>query len=134
MTSSFTTGSPIRLDLPSSLESIHLLDALISEMLDLLRIDKPTCHQINLAVIEAGTNAIKHGNTTGSDTRIRFEFRVAMDKVTIVVQDGGQDIYQIPVINNDLWQSSGRGLQLINAYMDEVTYQVSGITMVKYIV
>ena len=104
MTSSFTTGSPIRLDLPSSLESIHLLDALISEMLDLLRIDKPTCHQINLAVIEAGTNAIKHGNTTGSDTRIRFEFRVAMDKVTIVVQDGGQDIYQIPVINNDLWQ------------------------------
>ena len=37
------------------------------------------------------------------------------------------------VENSDLWRSSGRGLQLINAYMDEVKYEVTGVTMVKHI-
>ena len=133
MSDSFINGCPVRLDLPRSLESIHLLDVVISEMLDLLKIDKHIRHQINLAVIEAGTNAVKHGNTAGSNPHIRFEFRAAVDKITIVIRDSGQDVYPIHVENNDLWRSSGRGLQLINAYMDEVNYERTGITMVKRI-
>ena len=85
MSGSFINGCPVRLDLPRSLESIHLLDVVISEMLDLLKIDKHIRHQINLAVIEAGTNAVKHGNTAGSNSHIRFEFRAAVDKITIVI-------------------------------------------------
>ncbi len=133
MSDSFINGCPVRLDLPRSLESIHLLDVVISEMLDLLKIDKHIRHQINLAVIEAGTNAVKHGNTASSNSHIRFEFRAAVDKITIVIRDSGPDVYPIHVENNDLWRSSGRGLQLINAYMDEVNYERTGITMVKRI-
>ena len=133
MSDSFLNGCPVRIDLPRSLESIHLLDVLISEMLDLLRLDKHIRHQINLAVIEAGTNAIKHGSTAGSNSHIRFEFRAAIDKITIVIRDSGQGVHPTHVENSDLWRSSGRGLQLINAYMDEVKYEVTGVTMVKHI-
>ena len=132
----------VRLDLPSTIESIHLLDALISEMLNLMQVDEQISHQINLAVIEAGTNAIKHGNAADPEKYVHFEFQASSEKMTILVQDSGclnqhklQESFSLTETggDNNLMRSAGRGLQLIDAYMDEVIYDIASVKMIKRI-
>ena len=132
----------VRLDLPSTIESIHLLDALISEMLNLMQVDEQISHQINLAVIEAGTNAIKHGNAADPEKYVHFEFQASSEKMTILVQDSGclnqhklQESFSLTEARGDnhLTRSAGRGLQLIDAYMDEVIYDIASVKMIKRI-
>ena len=132
----------VRLDLPSTIESIHLLDALISEMLNLMQVDEQISHQINLAVIEAGTNAIKHGNAADPEKYVHFEFQASSEKMTILVQDSGclnqhklQESFSLAQAggDNNLTRSAGRGLQLIDAYMDEVIYDIASVKMIKRI-
>ena len=54
------------LSLPSSMQHVYLLDIVVTEILKGTDFSEETQEQINLAAIEAGTNAIKHGNKEGS--------------------------------------------------------------------
>ncbi len=133
-----TTEQVIHLDLPSSMQLVYLLDVLISEILREMGFDEETCEQVNLAVIEAGTNAIKHGNNEDVNKRTHFEFVVHPDKLTVVVRDGGQGFDREKVADPldpaNLLKSSGRGLFLMESCMDVVTYEKSGtvVRMVKH--
>ena len=133
-----TTEQVIRLDLPSSMQLVYILDAIISEILKEMGFDEETSEQVNLAVIEAGTNAIKHGNKEDPNKRAHFEFIAHFDKLTVVTQDQGSgfDREQVadPLDPANLLKSSGRGVFLMEACMDLVTYEKSGtvIKMVKY--
>ncbi len=128
-----TIEQVICLDLPSSLQWVHLLHVVISEILTETQLDEETSDQVNLAVIEAGTNAIKHGNQGDPEKRAYFEFIIHPDKFTIVIQDQGQgfDREQVPnpMHSENLFKSSGRGVFLIELCMDDVTYEKSGTTI-----
>ena len=52
----------IVLGIPSEDEHIYLLDLVVSYVAKKMEFDEETAEQVNLAVIEAGTNAMKHGN------------------------------------------------------------------------
>ena len=131
------TEQVIRLDLPSSMELVYVLDAIISEILREMGFDEEASEQVNLAVIEAGTNAIKHGNKEDPNKRTHFEFIVQSDKLIVAVQDQGAGFDRSEVADPldpaNLLKSSGRGIFLMEACMDEVIYHKSGahITMVK---
>ena len=133
-----TAEQVIRLDLPSSMQLVYVLDAIISEILREMGFDEETSEQVNLAVIEAGTNAIKHGNKEDPNKRAYFEFAVHPDKIAVVVRDEGQGFVREEVADPldpvNLLKSSGRGLFLMEACMDVVTYGNSGavVNMVKY--
>ena len=71
----------IRLDLPSSMQHVYLLDTIILEILKEMEFDEETSEQVTLAVIEAGTNAIKHGNQEDFSKSAHFEFIVQSDKL-----------------------------------------------------
>ena len=64
-----TTDQVIHLDLPSSTHFVYVIDAVISEIVSDIGFDKEASEQINLAVIEAAMNAIKHGNNEDSSKR-----------------------------------------------------------------
>ena len=131
-----TVAQVIRLDVPSSLRWVHTLHAVTTEILSQMSLDEESSDQINLAVVEAGTNAIKHGNQEDSEKRAHFEFIIQPDRFTIAIQDQGQgfDRKQIPdpMQPENLLKSSGRGLFLIESCMDDVTYEKSG-TLVKMV-
>lgn len=133
-----TTETVIRLELPSSTQFIYVLDAVISEVLREMEFDEDTCEQVNLAVIEAGTNAIKHGNKEDPKKQAYFEFILSADKVTIVVQDQGDGFNRQEVADPldpaNLMKSSGRGIFLMETSMDSVDYEASGtiVRMVKH--
>jgi len=132
------TEQMITLSLPSSMQLVYLLDVVISEILKEMNFDEDIQEQVNLAVIEAGTNAIKHGNKEDPDKRATFQFILGEEKLTIVVEDQGLGFARQEVANPlepaNLLKSSGRGLFLMEACMDTVTYEAEGtiVKMVKY--
>ena len=128
----------IFLSLPSTMQLIYLLDTVISDILREMNFDEEAQENVNLAVIEAGTNAIKHGNKEDSDKTATFEFLIDDDKLTIVITDEGPGFQRNDVANplepENLLKSSGRGLFLMETYMDDVVYEAGGtiVKMVKY--
>ena len=128
----------IRLALPSLMHSVYILDAVISEIVKRMEFNEETSEQVILAVTEAGTNAIKHGNKNDANKLAQFQFIVNPNKLTIVVQDQGTGFDRKNIPNPlhpaNQFRGNGRGLFLIEACMDNVTYEASGtvIRMVKY--
>ena len=126
----------IRLNVPSSLRWVHILHAVITEILSQMSLDEESSDQINLAVVEAGTNAIKHGNQEDPEKRAYFEFIIQPDQFTAVIQDEGQGFNREqvpdPMQPENLFKSSGRGIFLIESCMDDVTYEKSG-TLIKMV-
>ncbi len=133
-----TTKQVIHLDLPSSMQHVYLLDTIILEILKEMGFDEETSEQVNLAVIEAGTNAIKHGNQEDLNKHAHFEFIVQPDKITVVIQDEGKGFKREEVADPldpaNLLKSSGRGIFLMETCMDSVAYEKSGtiVKMVKH--
>ncbi len=132
------TEQVITLSLPSSMQHVYLLDVVVSEILKEMNLGEDVQEQINLAVIEAGTNAIKHGNKEDLSKKATFQFVLADDKFTIVIRDEGEGFTRQEVADpldpENLLKSSGRGLFLMEACMDSVTYEANGtiVKMVKY--
>jgi len=93
---------------------------------------------IKLAIEEAVINAIKHGNQLDDTKRVTVSFVVEEDRAVISVADEGEGFrpedVPDPTDADNLIETSGRGLALIGAYMDEVRFNEKGneITMVKY--
>ena len=132
------TEQVITLSLPSSMRHVYLLDVVVTEILKDLDFAEEIQEQINLAAIEAGTNAIKHGNKENPSKKAIMQFLLDDDKLTIVIEDEGEGFTRKEVADpldpENLLKSSGRGLFLMEACMDAVTYEANGtiIKMVKY--
>jgi len=92
-----------------------------------------------LVLTEAVTNAMVHGNKQQSTKNVLAEVQVKNDRVILKVKDEGTgfnfDDVPDPTTDENLMRHSGRGLYLIRALMDEVTFNKRGneITMVKYL-
>ncbi len=93
---------------------------------------------VKLALEEAAINAIKHGNELDDTKKVIIRFSIDENKAVITVADEGEgfDPSAIPDPTEEdfLMATSGRGVALINAYMDEVRFNDKGneITMIKY--
>ena len=132
------TEQAIELSLPSSMRHVYLIDVVVTEILRNTDFAGEVREQINLAAIEAGTNAIKHGNKEDLHKRAIVSFSLDDEKLTIVIEDEGNGFTRKEVADpldpENLLKSSGRGIFLMEAYMDSVTYEANGtiIKMVKY--
>lgn len=85
---------------------------------------------IHLALEEAATNAVKHGNDDDPDKKVNIEYLVT-DKIfdiTITDQGTGFKPCRVPDPRKDenLFKLGGRGLLLMRAYMDVVEYNEDG--------
>lgn len=131
----------IVLSIPSQDKYIYLLDLVISYASKEMNFDEETAEQVNLAIIEAGTNAIRHGNKNDPDKTAQFRFHIAQDKLTVFVKDCGPgfdpEVVGDPLSPENFMKPSGRGIFLMKALMDEVEYSIdkgSGteVRLVKY--
>ena len=92
---------------------------------------------INLALEEALTNAIKHGNRLDPRKKVRVEAKVTPKRVEIIVEDEGPGFDRgnvaDPTSAENLEKCSGRGILLMEAYMSRVTWDRGGrrVRMVK---
>ena len=127
----------IKLEIPSLMDFVYLLDAVITEILQQMEFDRDATDQVNLAVIEAGTNAIKHGNREEPRKRAYFDFMMHPEELVVIVRDEGEGFdaqtTEDPLSPENLLNSSGRGLFLMEACMDSVDFSQNGtvVTMTK---
>ena len=93
---------------------------------------------VHLALEEAFINAVKHGNKMDSGKTVQIDYTVGLDKVEISLTDQGEgfdpEAIPDPRLGNNLYRPEGRGLFLINSYMDVVKFNERGnrVYMVRY--
>ncbi len=93
---------------------------------------------VHLTFEEAFYNAVKHGNNMDPGTKVTVEFTVDDEKIELSVTDEGQgfnpDAVADPRFGDNLFKPGGRGLLLMNSYMDVVRFNKIGnsVYMVRY--
>ena len=91
-----------------------------------------------LALEEALVNAIKHGNKLDPKKRVIVEAKVSAQRVEIEIEDQGPGFDRSsvpdPTAEENLCKCSGRGILLIEAYMNSVSWSHGGrrVRMVRY--
>jgi serine/threonine-protein kinase RsbW len=128
----------IRFSIESSLENAPLVGASINKLCSLIPFSDTDAHAIELCVIEAVVNSIKHGYGEESDHFVDVLFRQDYDQVVITISDTGkpmnpklleennQSVIHFDPKDINSIPESGRGLAIMRGYMDKVEYQQKG--------
>ncbi|MFZ1517323.1 MAG: ATP-binding protein [Ignavibacteriaceae bacterium] len=91
-----------------------------------LGLEQEKINGLLLAVTEATTNAIIHGNKNNKLKMVRISVFVDRSVVTIKIKDEGKgfdpSIVPDPTDPENLLKDSGRGLYLMRVYMDGLSY------------
>ena len=99
-----------------------------------------TCSQIAMCSREAAINAVLHGNRQDPAKPVAAAFELSSTALSICVADHGEgmdpDRLPDPSIAENLLRSSGRGVFLMRALMDEVRFRQLNpgleVTLVKH--
>jgi len=92
---------------------------------------------VKISLEEALINAIKHGNKLDAAKKVHVEATVTPDETEIIVEDEGPGFNRAevpdPTAEENLLKCSGRGILLMETYMDRVEYSKSGrrVRMIK---
>lgn len=128
--------------LDSSLESVDVAEAAVLKAAEQIGFDEDDLHAVGMAVRESMVNAVVHGNRYNARKKVHLEIYQGRDHMSIVVGDEGEgfDMSQLPdpLAEENLLRQSGRGLLLIQAFVDEFHLgkrHPSGteVRMVKYL-
>jgi serine/threonine-protein kinase RsbW len=93
---------------------------------------------VHLTLEEAFLNAVKHGNKMDPTKKVKIDYSVDSEKVEISITDEGAgfepESVDDPRFGEGLYEPGGRGLLLMNSYMDIVKFNENGNTvhMVRY--
>jgi len=130
--------SKVFIELPSNIDLVEPVADYLTTLVDRiwsLAVD----HRLSLSVAlrEALVNGIKHGNHNDPAKLVRITAEISSSEATFTVEDegGGYKVDDItsPKDPDNLLKSSGRGVLLIKAIMNEARYNVRGnqLTMTK---
>ncbi len=85
---------------------------------------------IRLALEEVLVNAIKHGNKHDPNKSIQVDHEIDENRVVLTITDEGEGFRPAdvpdPTADENLEKPCGRGLMLMQAFMDEVVYNNRG--------
>jgi serine/threonine-protein kinase RsbW len=93
---------------------------------------------VHLTLEEAFLNAVKHGNQMDPTKKVKIDYSVGLDKIEISITDEGNgfepESVADPRFGTGLYEPGGRGLLLMNSYMDVVEFNERGnsVYMVRY--
>ena len=117
----------LEFDLPSTLDSVAEIERAVEAMAVRLGFDEDTASNIAMVTREAAINACKHGNGFASDKQVHVTLDCTTDTLTICISDQGDGLdpehLPDPLDPTNLMRSSGRGVFLMRAIMDEVHFR-----------
>lgn len=122
------TGEQTELTLPSRIEAVNEAAAAIAGMLSRLGIAEGVTYGIDMALREAVTNAVLHGNKRDAAKFVRVTAKSSPDRLEISVDDEGVgfDPAEVPdpTETENILKSSGRGIFFMRNFMDDVQWLV----------
>jgi serine/threonine-protein kinase RsbW len=109
---------------PSRLEEMQAVHALVDEAVKEYKLDGELAHWIELTISESMINAIQHGNKADPAKKATLKISSNGEIIEIVVEDEGRgftlDRVADPTDEANLLKPSGRGILIIRSFMDEV--------------
>lgn len=132
----------VELLLDSTLDSVDTVEETVLHQAQELGFDEDEQHHIGMSVRECMVNAVVHGNRYNARKKVHVKVSRGTDRLTVVIGDEGDgfDMNALPdpLANENLLRHSGRGLLLIQAFMDEFQIRPrepkgTEVTMVKYV-
>jgi serine/threonine-protein kinase RsbW len=121
----------LRKSLPSRVQAISPFVAEFMRVLANFRITDPRELEIEMALLEALANAVVHGNHGDPNKFVHVVCRCRTDgQISVNIKDEGRgfDIHAVPdpVTADNLLSERGRGIFLMRAVMDEVSFSDGG--------
>jgi len=130
----------ILLSFTSAFEFMDTVHELTSEILSSAGFDEDDRYWLTIAVREAITNAVKHGNKMDPDKLVDVEFCITEEELQVTVSDRGEgfnaSLVPDPRLPENLLKDKGRGIYYIRTFMDRTDYDIvpgcgTTVTMVK---
>jgi len=128
--------------LDSTLDSVDSAEEDVLRVAQVMGFDEDDQHKIGMSVRESMVNAVVHGNRYNAKKKVNFLVSGMQGRLTVMVSDEGDgfDLEALPdpLAEENLLRHSGRGLLLIQAFMDEFRIRRrepkgTEVTMVKYL-
>ena len=92
-----------------------------------LNLPEQKYNSLILALSEASSNAIKHGNKNDSNKKVNIEIIIDEKKIEILIKDEGSgfdpSVIPDPTEPENLLKESGRGLYIIKSFVDDFFYE-----------
>jgi serine/threonine-protein kinase RsbW len=123
-------GNSFSFTIPSDPAATRDVQKQVMDRVEALGYDEQSVFAIRLALEEGMMNAIKHGNKLDQSKTVSIEASVTPKRVEIVIEDQGRGFNRSdvpdPCSEENLLKCSGRGILLMEAYMDKVQYTRGG--------
>jgi serine/threonine-protein kinase RsbW len=114
------------LKFPSRIEAVSEAAAAVSEFLNRIGVAEDVAFGVDMAVREAVTNAVVHGNKLDDAKVVELKLRntPAVFEITVHDQGNGFNPNDVPDPTKDenILRTSGRGIFFMRNFMDEVDW------------
>ena len=116
------------LTLPSRIEAVNEAAAAVAEVLKRAGASEEAVFAIDMAVREAVTNAVLHGNKRDEAKAVRVNLKTSPDSLELSVHDEGTgfnpEAVPDPTAAENIMKTSGRGIFFMRNFMDEVEWLI----------
>jgi serine/threonine-protein kinase RsbW len=127
---SVSTGELYTLQLPSTYESITLLENLIEDIADKFKISEDTFANMMTCLNEAAINAIVHGNKLDANKKVIVNADVDAKRAIWTLTDEGEgfDYNHLPdpTTEENLEKLTGRGVFILKQLADQCIFNSRG--------
>lgn len=135
-------GTSVKLVISSEIGLIDLVHAASEKVAEMAGLSADESLNVALAVREATINAMMHGNGQNPGLKVQVTLTTGRGKLQAKVRDEGNgfrpELTPDPRQGPNLMRGSGRGLLLMEAFVDEVKFRSlpaggTEVTMIKLI-
>jgi serine/threonine-protein kinase RsbW len=123
------TAQRIEVTLETLLESVDLAESIVMRIAEASGFDEDDVHKIGMAVREGVINAYNYGNQHDRRKKILLTVELGPERMVVHVLDQGHgfELTEVPdpLAEENLLRTSGRGIFLMRAFMDEIMVRKS---------
>ena len=113
----------LEVTLDTQVESVNVAEEMCLRVAEAAGFNEDDCYRIGMSVREGVINAFHYGNQERPDKKIHLAVDLTPEKMIIHVLDEGKgfDLSRVPdpLAQENLLSTSGRGIFLMRAFMDE---------------
>jgi serine/threonine-protein kinase RsbW len=117
----------VSLVVPSQIRLVDLVHAASEKMAEVAGFEADEALNVGLAVRETVVNAITHGNKGDPERSVTIRLEADDNGLRVTIQDQGDgfdpDAMPDPTAGDNLLQTSGRGILLCRAFVDDLKFR-----------
>jgi len=121
---------PREISFKSVAENIHIVEKLIDEVCDILKISEEHYGNILISMTEAVNNAIVHGNKLDPEKEVNVKVKTEDKSLHFTIEDQGPgfDYENLPdpTAPENIEKPNGRGVFLMKNLADECSFEDNG--------